>query len=209
VSNRYPIPAAQHRVEEEIRRSRFITTLAHTPSLEDARTFVQSIKGEFADASHNCWAYVVGAPGSTAQIGLSDDGEPHGTAGKPMLTVLLHSGVGDICAVVTRYFGGTKLGKGGLVKAYSGGVQLALESLPRTEQVPSALLTLVVDYATVTPLQRLWQSHEVEVLEEEFEVDVTYYLKLPIEQLNAFTTAVTNLTNGQALIEIEVENELG
>ncbi len=137
---RYPIPAAQHRTEEEIRRSRFITTLAHAPTVEDARAVIADVSREFGDASHNCWAYVVGPPGNTAQVGMSDDGEPHGTAGRPMLTVLLHSGVGEIVAVVTRYFGGTLLGKGGLVKAYSGGVQYALETLPLGERVEKAHL---------------------------------------------------------------------
>lgn len=202
MSDRYPIPSAQHRVEEEINRSRFITTVAHTPTVEEARAFIQAVRAEFADASHNCWAYVAGPPGSTAQIGMSDDGEPHGTAGKPMLTVLLHSGVGEICAVVTRYFGGTLLGKGGLVKAYSGGVQLALESMPRSERVSSADVTLVIDYSAITPLQRLLPDYEVAVNEEEYGVDVTYLLTLPLEQLDDFLAAVTELTNGQALLEI-------
>ncbi|MFN2165935.1 MAG: YigZ family protein [Anaerolineae bacterium] len=202
MSDRYPIPAARHRVEEEINRSRFITTVGHTPTVEEARAFIQAVRAEFADASHNCWAYVAGPPGSTAQIGMSDDGEPHGTAGKPMLTVLLHSNVGEVCAVVTRYFGGTLLGKGGLVKAYSGGVQLALESMPRAERVPSADVTLVVDYSTITPLQRLLPDYEVAVNGEEYGVDVTYLLTLPLEQLDGFQTAVTELTNGQALLEI-------
>ncbi len=142
---RYPIPARSHRVEEEIKRSRFITTLGYTPDVEAARAFVAGVSTEFADANHNCWAYVVGPPGATAQIGMSDDGEPHGTAGRPMLTVLLHSGIGDICAVVTRYFGGTLLGKGGLVRAYSGGVQLALGDLPTLERVPRTELEVVID----------------------------------------------------------------
>jgi uncharacterized YigZ family protein len=140
---RYPIPAARHRVEEEILRSRFVTTLAYAPTVEEARAFIDEVRVEFDDASHNCWAYVVGQPGSTAQNGMSDDGEPHGTAGRPMLTVLLHSGVGDIAAVVTRYFGGTLLGKGGLVRAYSGGVQYALESLPTAEKVEKSHLTVL------------------------------------------------------------------
>src|SRR5215203_4399750 len=140
---RYPIPARRHRVEEEINRSHFISTVAYTPSVEAARTFIAEVGAEFHDASHNCWAYVVGPPGSTGQVGMSDDGEPHGTAGRPMLTVLLHSGLGDLCVVVTRYFGGTLLGKGGLVKAYSGGVQLALADLPTTERVPKSQLEIV------------------------------------------------------------------
>lgn len=200
--NRYPIPAALHRVEEEINRSRFITTVGYTPTVEAARAFVATVSAEFADASHNCWAYVIGPPGSTGQIGMSDAGEPHGTAGRPMLTVLLHAGVGDICAVVTRYFGGTLLGKGGLVKAYSGGVQLALQSLPLSERIPKAELIVVLDYTNVTPLKRLLPSYEAEVLEEEYAADVTYRLKLPVEQLAACTEAIDGLTNGQALIEV-------
>ena len=200
--NRYPIPAALQRVEEEINRSRFITTVGYTPTVELARAFVATVSAEFADASHNCWAYVIGPPGSTGQIGMSDAGEPHGTAGRPMLTVLLHAGVGDVCAVVTRYFGGTLLGKGGLVKAYSGGVQLALQSLPLSERIPKAELIVVLDYTNVTPLKRLLPSYEAEVLEEEYAADVTYRLKLPVEQMAACTEAIDGLTNGQALIEV-------
>lgn len=201
-SNRYPIPATTHRVEEEINRSRFITTVGYTPTVETARAFVATVSTEFGDASHSCWAYVVGPPGSTGQIGMSDAGEPHGTAGRPMLTVLLHANVGDICAVVTRYFGGILLGKGGLVKAYSGGVQLALQTLPTTERVPKAKLIAVIDYTNVTPLKRLLPAYEVETLAEEYAADVSYHFQLPVEQVDAFTRALTELTNGQALIEV-------
>lgn len=199
---RYFIPAQLHRTEEEILRSRFITTVAYTPTVEAARTLIATVSAEFADANHNCWAYVVGAPGSTGQNGMSDDGEPHGTAGRPMLTVLLHSNVGDITAVVTRYFGGTLLGKGGLVKAYSGGVQLALASLPRIERVPKAVLTLMFDYGYVTPLQRLLPGFEAQVRNEQYAADVIYELSLPAERVDAFTAAVTELTKGQAILEL-------
>lgn len=202
--NQYLIPAATHRVEEEILRSRFITTVGHTPTVEAARDFIASVRQEFTDASHNCWAYVVGPPGSTAQIGMSDDGEPHGTAGRPMLTVLLHSEIGDICAVVTRYFGGTLLGKGGLVKAYSGGIQLALTTLPRVEQVPKVEVTILFDYASVSSMQRLLPDFDAELIQEEYATDVSYQLTLPVEQLSPFTAAVTDLTNGQALIEADI-----
>jgi len=200
-ARRYLLPAATHRVDETINRSRFITTVGYTPSMEAARQFIVGISAEFADASHNCWAYVVGPPGSTSQVGMSDAGEPHGAAGRPMLTVLSHSDVGDLCAVVTRYFGGILLGKGGLVRAYSGGVQLALQSLPTVERVPKAEILVLIDYATVTPLQRLLPSHEAEVLEQEFATDVSYRLKVPLGQLASFSHALHELTNGQALIE--------
>lgn len=198
---RYPIPAASHAVEEEILRSRFITSLGYAPTVAAARAFIAEVAAAHADATHNCWAYVVGAPGSTAQVGMSDAGEPHGTAGRPMLNVLLHSGVGDICAVVTRYFGGTLLGKGGLVRAYSGGVSNALAGLPTLERIPMQTLLLVIDYAMIAPLRRLLPDYEATLLHEEFAADVTCTLALPTTRAAAFAAALTELTSGQALIE--------
>ena len=199
---RYPIPAHRHRAEEEIKRSRFITTLAYTPSVEAARAFISEVSAEFSDASHNCWAYVVGPPGATGQIGLSDDGEPHGTAGRPMLTVLLHSGIGDICAVVTRYFGGTLLGTGGLVKAYSGGVQFALTELPTIERVPKSRLEIVTDYSAITVFKRILADYEAELIAEEYSADATFRVQLPTERVDAFSDSITSLTNGLALIDL-------
>ena len=118
---RYRIPARQSRVTHEVKGSRFIATAVCAPNVAAAKEFVARIKDEFSDATHNCWAWVVGFPGSTACNRSSDDGEPGGTAGLPILHALLNSGVGDIAVVVTRYFGGVKLGRGGLVRAYGGG----------------------------------------------------------------------------------------
>jgi uncharacterized YigZ family protein len=199
---RYPIPAGSVRVEEEIKRSRFITTLGPAPTTEAARATIAQVSAEFGDASHNCWAYVAGPPGSTREVGMSDDGEPHGTAGRPMLNVLLHGGVGEIVAVVTRYFGGALLGTGGLVRAYSGGVQLALASLATVERVPRAALAVVVDYSAVTPLQRLLPQYEAEILGQEFGADATFHLRLPLEHVAPLTAAVVELTNGLALVEV-------
>lgn len=200
--DRYPVPATTHRVEEEILRSRFITTVAYTPTVSEARAFIAALKSEFANATHNCWAYLVGPPGSTGQMGFSDDGEPHGTAGKPILTVLEHSGLGDITAVVTRFFGGALLGKGGLVRAYSGGVKLALSGLPITQYTPKVELDVVVAYASVSNLLRLLPQFEAEALREYYAADVSFRLRLPTERASAFVEAVTALTNGEALVEI-------
>lgn len=199
---RYMIPASTYRVEEEIKKSRFITTIAHTQSVAEARLFIDTIREEFSNASHNCWAYVIGAPGSTDRVGMSDDGEPHGTAGRPMLHTLSHADVGDVSVVVTRYFGGTLLGKGGLVKAYSGGVQLALEGMPQTEHVPSTELDIVVEYSVLTPIQRVIPDFEAQILNEDFAADITLRVKMPNEQVDAFSEAITNMTNGDALIEV-------
>ncbi|QDE96794.1 MULTISPECIES: YigZ family protein [Myxococcus] len=198
---RYPIPAGLHRVEQDIQKSRFITTAAHTPTVEEAKAFIARVREEFADATHNCWAFVVGPPGSTAQVGMSDDGEPHGTAGRPMLTALLHGGVGDVAMVVTRYFGGTLLGKGGLVRAYTAGVQQALESLPTTERVRKTRLAVEVEYTHVDGLRRLLPSYEVQVLAEEYSATVGYRLELPVTQVEPLRTALNDLTLGQVLVE--------
>ncbi len=100
------------------------------PGVEEAKAFIEQIKAEFQDARHNCWAYCAGAAEYTDRIGASDDGEPHGTAGRPMLTAVTHSGIGEVTVVVTRYFGGILLGTGGLVKAYQSSVKMALEAVP-------------------------------------------------------------------------------
>ena len=108
-------------MQETIQRSRFITTVSHAPAPTPAHEFVKQIRDEFPDATHNCWAFASGPSGSTSHVRFSDDGEPHNTAGKPMLNTLLHRGVGEIVAVCTRYYGGAKLGTGGLSRAYARG----------------------------------------------------------------------------------------
>ncbi|MFP2905431.1 YigZ family protein [Pyxidicoccus sp. 3LFB2] len=203
---RYPIPAGLHRVEQDIQRSRFITTATHAPTVEEAKAFIARVRDEFPDANHNCWAYVVGPPGSTAQVGMSDDGEPHGTAGRPMLTALLHGGVGDVAVVVTRYFGGTLLGKGGLVRAYTASVQQALEGLPTTERVRKVRLAVELEYASIDGVRRLLPEYEAQVVSEEYAATVGYRFELPVTRVEAFRAALTDLTLGQVLIEV-VESE--
>jgi uncharacterized YigZ family protein len=197
----FPIPARVHRVEETIRRSRFITTTAHAPDADAAHAFVRRIRDEFPDATHNCWAFVAGPPGTTTHIGMSDDGEPHGTAGKPMLTTLLHSGVGEIVAVCTRYYGGVKLGTGGLSRAYAGGVKLVLETLPTEEKVERVALSVTVGYADVDALQRLVEETETIVEGEEYGASVRYRCAVPEPSVEAFRRALADATRGQATVE--------
>lgn len=198
---RYPVPASRHRVEQAIERSRFICTVQRIASPEEAHAFLKEMNTEFPDATHNCWAFVAGPPGSTSRVGMSDAGEPHGTAGRPMLTVLLHSGVGEIAAIVTRYYGGTKLGTGGLVKAYGGTVQLALETMPRTERVDFVEATVSLGYASVTMFQQSLASFEAEVLEQEYGVDVRYRVRMPRPKLDDFRQSMADATRGEAVVE--------
>jgi len=200
MSKRYMIPATFHQVEKSIKKSRFITSMAHTPDLGSARDFVARIKADFSDATHNCWAYNAGPPDDTAMVGLSDDGEPSGTAGKPMLNTLIHADVGEVTVVVTRYYGGTKLGTGGLARAYSGMVNLGLESLPTKEKVETATLVVTIPYSAVILFKRTLLEFEAKVAEEAFTDTAGFTLLLPREHVAAFTASVTELTDGKALV---------
>ena len=197
----YKIPAKLYRTQETIKRSRFIATVAHASSEEDAKAFILGIKNEFPDATHNCWAYVAGPPGDTARIGMSDDGEPHGTAGKPILTVLLHSEIGEIVAVVTRYFGGTKLGTGGLVRAYSGSVKNALAGMPVKEKRDVITMTAILDYSKIIAVRQMVESFDSVIIEEKYEADVSFKIELPKNNKDSFIRAVTDLTGGEIIIQ--------
>jgi uncharacterized YigZ family protein len=153
------------------------------------------------DATHHCWAFVAGPPGSTAQIGMSDDGEPHGTAGRPMLTTLLHGGVGEVVAVCTRWFGGVKLGTGGLSRAYAGGVKHALEALPTVEKVDRVRLRVTLAYADVDGFRRLAEASDVSVEGETFAADVAFLVGVPVLGRLVFEAAVSELTQGRGRIE--------
>lgn len=198
--SRYPVPASRTRVEETILRSRFITTAAAAATPDEARAFIAEIRAELADASHNCYAFVAGPPGSSGQIGMSDDGEPSGTAGRPMLAVLLGSGVGDIAVVVTRYWGGIKLGTGGLVRAYGGGVKAALAALPVREKIIYADLLATGPYHWVTPVTRALAGYEAQIADQTFAADVTWQLRVPEERAAELAAALVSLSHG----EIEV-----
>ena len=192
----YKIPETIYRAEETINRSRFIATVAHASTEAEAKAFISTIKNEFPDATHNCWAYVAGPPGDTARVGMSDDGEPHGTAGKPILSVLLHSEIGEIVAVVTRYFGGTKLGTGGLVRAYSGSVKNALAGLSVKEKREVISVTVILDYSQITGVKQTIASFKSEIIAEKYEADVSFKIELPKNDEESFIRAVTDVTGG-------------
>jgi uncharacterized YigZ family protein len=196
----YRIPARAHRAEHVVTRSRFVTTLGHAADPAAAHALIDRIKGEFPDASHHCWAFVAGAPGSTTHIGLSDAGEPKGTAGRPMLTVLLHSGIGEIAAVSSRWFGGTKLGTGGLARAYAEGVTLALATLPTVLRVQRERFDVVVAYSRVAPLRMMMDELGAVLEEESYGVDVTYRVAVPVDRVAAFEARLADVTAGEGRI---------
>src|SRR5688572_5917409 len=141
----YSIPLNEIRREQVVVNSRFIATLAPVFSIEEARACIARIRQEFGDASHNVPAYIIGG-GNTVTEYFSDDGEPSGTAGKPALAVLRGSGLGDVAVVITRYFGGTLLGKGGLVKAYTESTQMVVHEVERGQRISVHVALVVIPY---------------------------------------------------------------
>ena len=200
MTDRYPIPAGQHEIEIIIHRSRFIANAAYTPSTDDARAFIAEIDRRYPDASHHVYAFAVGF-GVSVTHGMSDAGEPSGTAGKPTLAVVRGSGLGDVTVVTTRYFGGTKLGTGGLVKAYTESAQTVLAEIPRTEKVEKRELSLNVPYHYYESVKRLLAQHEGESVDEIFAADVQLTLRFPISAIDGFSSALSELTNGQIIVK--------
>ena len=201
----YLIPAEPAQFEEEIKKSVFITYLAHTPDMESAKAFIDTIKSRHADARHNCWAFVAGRPEDSLKWGFSDDGEPSGTAGKPILAQLSGSGVGEITAVVTRYSGGIKLGTGGLVKAYGGGVQQALKVLQTIEKKITTKLHLRLDYPFVAIAQSVVSQFGGVQLEADFGQQVEMLIEMERSHVSDFTQAIINKSGAKAVVTEEKE----
>jgi uncharacterized YigZ family protein len=192
----YPIPGAVISVSEEIKKSRFITLLAPTCGVEAAKAFIQQVRDEHPTARHHCWAFVAGAPNDSQQLGFSDDGEPSGTAGKPILSQLMGSGIGEITAVVVRYYGGIKLGTGGLVRAYGSGVQQALKQLVVSYKVPQLEYTLQCDYAQLAMVENLLQLSEGRIMHGDYGAAVVLHLALPATGTEAFGNKLRDLSRG-------------
>jgi uncharacterized YigZ family protein len=197
----YPVPAHEIRRELIVSNSRFISTLAPVFSVDEAKTFIARIKSEYPDASHNVPVYLIGH-GDSETAHCSDAGEPSGTAGRPALAVLRGSGLGDVAVVVTRYFGGTKLGTGGLVRAYSEAVRLVVEAVPRAEKVLTHTIMLVFPYTYLERVRLLITSHSGTVLDEEFAADVTLTARLRVEALPGFQASLSDLTKGKVQAEV-------
>jgi uncharacterized YigZ family protein len=193
--NPYDVPAEKVSRETMVENSKFISTLAPAFSVEEARRFIEVIKTQYSDATHNVPAFIIGYGGSeTAHC--TDAGEPSGTAGRPMLAVLHGSGLGDLCVVVTRYFGGTKLGTGGLVRAYSEAVRSVVEIVPRARKVMMHTIMVVYSYTFIERMRRLADAMFVDILGENFEADVTLTGRVLPEKLSPFQARVLEMTNG-------------
>jgi uncharacterized YigZ family protein len=197
----YAVPLHEIRRQHVVVNSRFIATLAPVFSVDEARTFIARIRKEFAEASHNVPAYIIGG-GNTVTEYFSDDGEPSGTAGRPALAVLRGSGLGDVAVVVTRYFGGTLLGTGGLVKAYTESTQMVVNAVERGQRVPVHVAMLVIPYNLLERVRLLVRGQRGEILGEDFEADITMTLQFPADSFETFQNELRELSAGKLKAEV-------
>jgi uncharacterized YigZ family protein len=207
MSDTYFLPAEEIRHELTVSNSRFIATLVPVSSVDEAKTFVARIRKEFVDASHNVPAYIIGGGNSITEY-CSDDGEPSGTAGRPALAVLRGSGLGNVAVVVTRYFGGTLLGKGGLVKAYIEATQLVVQTVPCAKRVPVHIVMLALPYPLLERVRLLVSKYHGEITDEDFAADVTMTLRFPVDEFSTFQNALQELSAGSLQGEIIETKEM-
>ena len=184
------------------KKSRFIATIRPVSSEEEAVAFIEEMKKKYYDARHNCSAFVIGSKGELTRS--SDDGEPSGTAGRPMLEVLTGSGIRNIAVVVTRYFGGVLLGTGGLVRAYSGAVKMALEQCETITRRYGVQMLIKTDYNGVGKIQYLLGSKDVVIQDSVYAADVQMTVLVPIEEYDRLCKELVETTNGRVGLE-EVE----
>lgn len=197
----YLIPLQEVRRELTVVNSRFVATLAPAITIENARAFMARIRHEFSDAAHNVPVYIIGG-GNTVTEYFSDDGEPSGTAGKPALAVLRGSGLGDAVLVITRYFGGTLLGTGGLVKAYTEAAQLAVQAVERGQRIPVQIALLAIPYNMLERLRLVVPRHRGQIIGEDFAGDITLTLQLPVDTFDGFQNDLRELSAGRLMAEI-------
>lgn len=186
--------------EIEEKKSRFIAHVAAANTEEEALAFIEEKKKQFWDARHNCYAYVLGEQAQTMRF--SDDGEPSGTAGRPILEVLVGSGIRNLVVVVTRYFGGTLLGTGGLVRAYTKAAQAGLAASDIRTMCRGYKMTIVTDYNGIGKIQYLLGSRDVSTEETDYAEQVTVHVNIPYEDKDAVVSEITDATAGKAKITV-------
>ena len=184
--------------EIEEKKSRFLGKIKPVSTEEEAIAFIESIKKQYWDARHNCYAFIIGE--HSESIRCSDDGEPSGTAGKPMLEVLQNNGLKNVVAVVTRYFGGTLLGTGGLVRAYTQATQAALEEAQIATMTLMSVLEIRTDYNAIGRIKYMFAQADTLVMGEEYGVDVAVTIAVPVTEKETMQKKIVEATNGKAVM---------
>lgn len=193
----YAIPKGSNEVCYEIKKSRFIARVSYVTSRDEAMQALTQAKLDYPDARHHCWAYQIGPPHSPSLAAMSDDGEPSGTAGKPILNVIQHKGIGDTMVIVIRYFGGIKLGAGGLVRAYSQSVQQAYETMETTLRIELESYLVHCDFADEQAIRHWLGKHEGEVTDTRYQHAVILNISLDEQYLSEFKAFLNALKNAE------------
>lgn len=189
-------PTESQRFDLIIKKSQFITQVCRINGKAEAKQFIHSVRDKFPDANHHCWAFIGGHPNNVHLWDQSDDGEPKGTAGKPMLNVLQHSDFGETCVVVTRYFGGIKLGAGGLVRAYSQAVQEALLNTQSQQIFPRNNIQLKISYALLGKVEYWLGQSNIEIINKHFDSAIIFDLAVIPNSWIEQKVTLTNLCQG-------------
>lgn len=179
MSKDYPVPSGYLERETEVKKSRFIARVYPVGSRDEVRERVAEANRDYPDARHVCWGYQIGRPGSAAEAAMNDDGEPSGTAGKPILNVIQHKDMGDVLVIVVRYFGGIKLGAGGLVRAYAGAAESVLSEVGRVVQQTRVQAQIELDFADEQPLRHWCDGHEGTIESIEYSAKVRALVSVP------------------------------
>ncbi len=177
----YHTPKQLKSIELEVKRSRFIAYAQHIKGSMEAKSFIQSLKDKYPDARHHCYAFIGGAPNNSNLYGFSDDGEPNGTAGMPIFTHLKHCGLGEIIIVIVRYFGGTKLGTGGLARAYGDAAKQVLQLVNTQEFIAMEKIHLIMSFALEAQVRKELQAIGGSVKEVSYGQKVHMIAEKPIQ----------------------------
>ena len=184
MSAEYPIPAGFLERETEVKKSRFIARIAPVSSRDEVKDWLAQAYQDHPDARHICWAYQIGQPGAAAEAAMNDDGEPSGTAGKPILGVIQHKDMGDVLVMVIRYFGGVKLGAGGLVRAYAGAAESVLSEVERVVHKARTRVLVTMDFADEQPVRHWCEQHDAMLEEVQYQSQVRATVLVAQEHLD-------------------------
>ncbi|RTR27459.1 YigZ family protein [Shewanella atlantica] len=196
MTDSYQVPSAELVIEEEIKHSRFISVLFRCQSYEELKCVLTNVKADYPGANHYCYAFVAAEPQNSIAIGSSDDGEPAGSAGRPMLATLQGANIGEIGAIVVRYFGGTKLGVGGLVRAYSSGIKQGLIQLQTELKQIRYPGSLVCEYSQLKDVEYLLSQYDAIVEDRVFTEKVTLEFEIPKRYQDALNLGLATMSQG-------------
>ena len=186
MSRSYNVPAETLEIETEVKKSRFIARVIRVEDKQTVKHHLQLAKADYPDARHHCWAYLVGDPAQATSAAMNDDGEPSGTAGKPILNVIQHKKIGDVLVIVIRYFGGVKLGAGGLVRAYSGATEAVLSKIKTEHLTPKTYINLTLDFSKEQLIRHHLETNDSEIAEVKYTKSVEMSVSIPVENLEKF-----------------------